>query len=150
MINQMRTNRWLTAGFVPPTIYIEFPLFVLRKSCSGQLSLRMFWRAREAIVLCANKLVGLPLRRARPSQPSRRASPEPTRPRFFWVPGHVLHEKEFIETNRRPSTGQQPETKSASRSADKPLTNLPCDPTRLARCTSGFWTDIFFYSNSVI
>ena len=72
-------NRSSTAGFVPPTVYIGFPLFVLPKRCSRQLS-SMPWRARGTVVFYANKPVGVPPCRARPAQPPRRAPPDTTRP----------------------------------------------------------------------
>ena len=72
-------NRLSTAGFVPPTDYKGFPLFVLPKSCSGQLS-SMPWGAQGTVVSCADKTVGVPPCRARPAQPPRRAPPDPTRP----------------------------------------------------------------------
>ena len=58
---------------------MRFPLFVLPKNCSGQLSSKP-WRARGTVVSCAKKPVGVPSCRARPAQPPRRAPPDPTRP----------------------------------------------------------------------
>ena len=52
-------NCWSTAGFVPPSVYIGFPLFVLPRRCSGQLS-SVRWGARAAAVSSANRPVGVP------------------------------------------------------------------------------------------
>ena len=41
-----RINRGSTADFVPPSVYMGFPLFVLPKSRSGQLSSNAWPRAR--------------------------------------------------------------------------------------------------------
>ena len=71
-------SRSSTGRFVPATVYIRIPLFVLPKRCSGDLS-SMPWRARGTVVSCANKRVGVPCCRARPAQPPRRAPPDPTR-----------------------------------------------------------------------
>ena len=71
-------NRSSTGRFVPPTVYIGFPLFVLPKRCSGQL-FSVPWRARGTVVSCSNKHVGVPSCLARPTQPPGRAPPDPTR-----------------------------------------------------------------------
>ena len=66
--------RGLAAGFVPPTVYIGIPLFVLPKGCSGQLS-SMPWRVRGTVVSCANKPVGAPSRPAAPPCAARPGTP---------------------------------------------------------------------------
>ena len=50
-------NRWSTAGFVPPPVYIGFPLFVLAKRRSEQL-FTVPWRARETVAFWADRNVG--------------------------------------------------------------------------------------------
>ena len=72
-------NRLSTAGFVPPSVYIGFRLFVLPGGCSGQLS-SMPWGARGTVASSAKKPVGVQPCRARSAQPPRRAPPDPTRP----------------------------------------------------------------------
>ena len=74
-----RINRCSTARFVPPTVYIGFPLFVPPKSCSGQL-FSMPWRAGGTVVSCTDKSVVVLPCRTRPAQPPRRAPLDPTRP----------------------------------------------------------------------
>ena len=101
-------NRGSTAGFLPPTVYIGIPLFVLPKRCSGQLS-SMPWGARGTVVSCANKPVGVPSCRARPAQPPRRAPPDPTRPWCVRV----------LDSTSCP----QPGARRGRRLADKPLIN---------------------------
>ena len=44
-----RMNHWSTAGFVPPSIYIGFRLFVLLGRRSGDVS-SMLWRVGKRIV----------------------------------------------------------------------------------------------------
>ena len=69
-------NRGSTARFVPPSVYIGFPLFVLPKRRSGQLS-SIAWRARGTFVSWANRPVGVRL--PVPALP-RRAPPRPDPP----------------------------------------------------------------------
>ena len=78
----LRINRGSTAGFVPPPVYIGFPLFVLPRGCSGQL-FSIPWRTRGTVVPCAEKPVGVPSCRARRAQPPRCAPDLPlVRPGF--------------------------------------------------------------------
>ena len=51
-------NRGSTAGFVPPSVYIGFPLFVLAKGRSGHLS-TIPWRARRTVGFWATRPVGI-------------------------------------------------------------------------------------------
>ena len=72
-----RINRWSTAGFVPPSVYIRFPLFVLPKSPPQHLPL-VRQSVRGTVLSWANRSVGVPFRSALPSPPLRRArSPDP-------------------------------------------------------------------------
>ena len=57
--DKSRIHRGSIGHFVPPAVYIGFPLFVLLKSRSGQLS-SMPWRARETVVSWAKGPVGVP------------------------------------------------------------------------------------------
>ena len=74
--------RGSTAGFVPPSIYIGFRVFVLPKTHSGKVS-AMLWRRRGTVVSGANRPVGVPSCPASFPTPPRRALPAPTRP---WYP----------------------------------------------------------------
>ena len=72
-------NRRSTANFVPPSVYIGFPLFVLPRRRWGQLS-TMPWGAKGSVVSWANRPVGVrscpvPLRPAAPlcAAPNRSA-----------------------------------------------------------------------------
>ena len=75
-------NRLSTASLIPPPVYIGFPLFVLPRICSRQLS-SMLWRTRGTLVSWAEKPVGVP------SLPGRPAVRRPTRPASgvsgFWI-----------------------------------------------------------------
>ena len=79
---------WLSTGrFVPPPVYIGFPLFVLPKNSSGQCS-SMPWRAKGTVVSLANRPVDVPSCPApsRPATPPRAASPRPARGMSgFWI-----------------------------------------------------------------
>ena len=81
----LRINRLSTAdkpvvnrGFVRPSVYIGFSLFVQPKRRSGQLP-SMPWRARGTVVFCANRPVGVPScpAPARPAAPPCAAPPRP-------------------------------------------------------------------------
>ena len=66
-----RINRSSIAGFVPPSVYIRFNLFVLPERCSGQL-FSSPWTARGTVVSWANRQAGIPTRPAPPcSTPPR-------------------------------------------------------------------------------
>ena len=54
---QPRVNRLSFGCFVPPPVYIGFPLFVLAKRCSEQL-LMVPWRARGTVAFEADRNVG--------------------------------------------------------------------------------------------
>ena len=60
-------NRWSTAGFVPPPVYIGFRLFVVPQTRSGERRLSP-WRTVPSASCAA---------RPRPAPPSRRAPPRP-------------------------------------------------------------------------
>ena len=98
-----RMNRLSTAGFVPPSVYIGFPLFVLAKRRSGQLS-TIPWRARGTVGFLATRPVGILFCPAllRPAAPPCAAPTRTARGMFgFWtrqvlcssIYGHALHEK---------------------------------------------------------
>ena len=72
-------NRWSTAGFVPPSVYIGFPLFVLAKGRSGHLS-TIPWRARRTVGFWATRPVGDLFCPARCAPPPRRAPRRPEPP----------------------------------------------------------------------
>ena len=72
-------NRGSTGRFVPPPVYIGFPLFVLAKRRSEQL-FTVSWRARETVGFLADRNVGTvfcpaSLRPAVRSAPRRRDPP---------------------------------------------------------------------------
>ena len=81
-------NRLSTAGFVPPSVYMGFPLFVLPKRRSGQLS-SMPRRARWSVVFWANRPVGVLSYVPGPAPPCRIAvrRPAPTRSWYVQVLG---------------------------------------------------------------
>ena len=65
-------NRWSTAGFVLPSVYIGFPLFVLPENRPGGLS-SMIWKQREW--LTPGRIV--PSAPPRPAAPPCAAPPRP-------------------------------------------------------------------------
>ena len=71
-------NRLSTADFVPPPLYIGFPLFVLAKNRSGQLSSKP-WEARGTVGLWADRTVGTLFCPA-PPRPAARAPRRPDPP----------------------------------------------------------------------
>ena len=78
-------NRLSTAGFVPPSVYIGFPLFVLPRKRSGQLS-SMPWGARGSVV-STDPSASRPVR-SRSALPPRRPAlrrPEPFSPWYVRV-----------------------------------------------------------------
>ena len=94
LINRV-INRWSTAGFVPPSVYIGFRLFVLLERRSGDVS-SMPWRVRGTLVSWANSSVGIQSCPTPPRRPAVRS--DPTRPWYVRVlesqiTGHALHEK---------------------------------------------------------
>ena len=108
-------NRWSTAGFVPPPVYIGFPLFVLPKSRSREFSAVPWWR-RRTDVCWASRTVEVPFGAAWPSFAD--APPRPDPPvvcpgfglgRFFSSTG--LHRISFVrafeESFRRAVFGTQ-------------------------------------------
>ena len=80
-------NRLSTAGFVPPSVYIGFPLFVLARGRSGQLS-TIPWKAKGTVGFWATRLVGILFRPA-PPRPAAPPCAAPTRTARgmlgFWV-----------------------------------------------------------------
>ena len=82
-----RINRGSTAGFVPPTVYIGFPLFVLPQACPRGFS-SIVWMVRGTVVSWANRPIGVP---SCPSPPRPAVPPcdAPSRPACgtsgFWI-----------------------------------------------------------------
>jgi len=72
-------NRLSTVRFVPPPVYIGFPLFVLAKSRSEQL-FTVPWRARGTIGFWADRNVGTLFCPASPRPAVRRAPRRPDPP----------------------------------------------------------------------
>ena len=82
-----RMNRGSTAGFVPPSVYMGFCLFVLAKIRSGQLS-SIPWRARGTVGFWATRPVGVLFCPAppRPAAPPCAAPTRIARGMFgFWI-----------------------------------------------------------------
>ena len=77
-------NRLITAGFVPPSGYMGFPLFVLAKGRSGQLS-TILWRAKGTVSFWATRPDGVPFCPVppRPAAPPC-AAPTRTARGMFW------------------------------------------------------------------
>ena len=73
-------NGLSTAGFVPPSVYIRFPVFFLTKVHSGQLT-TIPWRARGTVGLWATRPVGILFCPAppRPTDPPRSARNQTSR-----------------------------------------------------------------------
>ena len=69
-------NRWSTGHFVPPPVYIGFPLFVLAKRRSGHI-FTLRWRARGAVGFQGRRNVGTLFC---PASPRPTARPAPCRP----------------------------------------------------------------------
>ena len=83
-----RLNRLSTAGFVPPPVYIGFPLFVLAKRRSEQL-FTVPWRARGTVGFRADRNVGTLFCPASP-RPAVRRRPRRKGPRRSGSPrGHL-------------------------------------------------------------
>ena len=76
---QPLVNRGSTAGFVPPPVYIGFPLFVLAKRRSEQL-FTVPWRARGTVGFRADQNVGTLFCPASPRPTVRRAPRRPDPP----------------------------------------------------------------------
>ena len=112
-------NRGSTAGFVHLSVYIGFPLFVLVKGRSGQLS-TIPKRARGTVGFWATRPVGILFCPAqpRPAAPPCAAPTRTARDMFGFLTRQV--KKMFTETNRRRQTDQQQGTKSARGPAYKP------------------------------
>ena len=72
-------NRGSTGRFVPPPVYIGFPLFVLAKRRSEQL-FTLPWRARGMVALRADRNVGTLFCPASPRFAVRRAPRRPDPP----------------------------------------------------------------------
>ena len=128
---KLRINLWSTTRFVPLSVLMDFPSFVLLKKCSGQLS-PMPWRTGPSA--------------SRPARPPRPAAPQCAAPirlalgmrmRKFWirqiVPGHAMRENgSQRHLRRRWYIDQQPGTKSGSCPADRPVVNRRfCSSIRL-------------------
>ena len=132
-IDILRINRGSTGRFVPPSVYIGFPLSVLAKRRSGQM-FSMSWDLKETVVSRANRPIGVPSGPAQPVPPPRRSPPRRDPPVvcpgfgfhkyvMIYIPRHALHEKGLQRRERHRHTGQQPGRKSASRPADKQRIN---------------------------
>ena len=87
-----RINRLSTRRFVPPSVYIEFCLFVLAMRRSRQLS-SMLWRARDPVVSWANRPVDVPSCPApfRLAAPPCAALPRPARGIFLFLDTTGIH-----------------------------------------------------------
>ena len=146
-------NRLSTAGFVPPSVYIRFHLFVLAKGRSGQLSTTP-WRARGTVGFWATRPVGVlfcpaPPRSAVPpcAAPTRTARGMfgfCTRQVYIGFRLFVLLGGRSSDVSTMPwgcegrlSPGRT--VLSASRAARPCPTVPPCAPTRPTRGMSGFW-----------
>ena len=57
--NEPRMNRLSTAGFIPPSVYIGFPLFVLPETRPGGCS-SIVRKVRVTVVSWADRPVGIP------------------------------------------------------------------------------------------
>ena len=75
-------NRWSTAGFVPPSVYIGFRSFVLLGRRSSDVS-SMLWKVRRRLVSWTNNPVGTQSCPTPPRHPALR--PDPTRPWYVRV-----------------------------------------------------------------
>ena len=102
-----RINRWSTASFVPPSVYIGFSLFVLPKSRPQRSSL-IRQSVRGTVLSWANRSVGVPFCPALPSPPLRRArSPAPTRPWYVRVLDSTSGYLQIANCDHSPTDGQQ-------------------------------------------
>ena len=111
-----RINRLSTGNFVP-----AFGLHRISPVCAfGEAFRRHVFDALEGTKDSCGRNV---LLACSPARPRPAALPcAPTRP-ACGILGHALHEKGLQRQKGVGSTGQQPETKSASRSGDKPRIN---------------------------
>ena len=105
--NKPLVNRGSTGRFVPPSVYIGIPLFVLPKKRSGQLS-TMPRRVKGTVLFWANRRTAPP-----PRRPAVRR-PAPTSPWYV----RVLDSKNKLKENSRP-----PIQKLAMQGFEIPLTN---------------------------
>ena len=74
--DKLRIDRWSIGRFVPPLVYIGFPLFVLAKKRPGQF-FTVRWRARGAVGSQGDRNVGILFCSASPHPAVR---PAPCRP----------------------------------------------------------------------
>ena len=116
-----------TAGFVPPPVYIGFPLFVLLKNRSREISSVPWWK-RGTDVSWASRTVEVPFGAAWPSFADAPPRPEPpvVCPGFGfgrWIFPNMPCRKGFSKTNNRGCSGQRPGMKTAFRPAYKPVIN---------------------------
>ena len=72
-------NRWSSAGFVPPPVYIGFPLFVLAKRRSEQL-FTVPWRARSGLASGPTEMSAPCYAQLHPAPRSAVSRADPTRP----------------------------------------------------------------------
>ena len=88
-----RSNRWSTTGFVPPPVYMGFPLFVLAKRHSGQM-FTVPWRARGTVGSQADRIVGTLSCSASPRPAVRHAPCRPDPP--VVCPGFGLENYDYV------------------------------------------------------
>ena len=114
-----KINRGSSAGFVPPSVYIGFHLFVLPGTRPGGFS-SIVWKVKASVASWANRPVGVPSCPSAPrlAVPPCAATSRPNRGMSgFWVRqiivlGYVMLEKNE-KTKRGRSIGQQWEWRAA-------------------------------------
>ena len=111
-IHKPRMNRLSTAGFVPPSVYIDFPLLVLRETNPGGHS-SIVWRVRGAVFSGANNPCRRPVLPV-PARPRRRAVRRPLPSRLgyvrvldstgeIWVFIPIFYREDQFENSDRPA-----------------------------------------------
>ena len=101
--NEERPSSRLSTGRrVPPSLYIEFRLFVLPKSRPGQLS-SMPWKARGSVASWANRPAGVPARPARPTPLPRHALPRRGMS-GFWI--RQIYSSEIVDAKTWTTNGR--------------------------------------------
>ena len=93
-------DRWSTADFVPPAVYIEINLFVPPGIHPGRFS-SMVWKVGGTVVSWANRPIGVPSCPSLPVPPPRRAPPRPDAPVVYPVFGRDRFDKSF--SRKRPA-----------------------------------------------